>query len=218
MKLFKSYFILFSLLSITVSCEETDNVPCASNYEASTDDSADDSSSTTPINYTTVAPFYPIDFEAGGFGASWTWTVFENDDNPAVEFVENPSKTGINTSDTVAKITVRSDGAAFAGCESKHGEDIGSFSFDATNKTIKIMVYKSVISDVGLKFPAADGASQPEIKVANTLVDQWEELTFDFSGYIGVFPEVIDQIVFFPDFRERTSDEVIYFDYVVFGE
>ena len=30
------------------------------------------------IIYSTVAPFYPIDFESEGNGAEWTWTVFEN--------------------------------------------------------------------------------------------------------------------------------------------
>ena len=40
----------------------------------------------------------PIDFEAGGFGADWTWTVFENDTNPPLEIVVNPDPSGINTS------------------------------------------------------------------------------------------------------------------------
>jgi len=32
----------------------------------------------------------PIDFETGGYGATWTWTVFENGDNPSLEIVTNP--------------------------------------------------------------------------------------------------------------------------------
>ena len=48
----------------------------------------------------------PVDFEPGGNGASWTWTVFENDSNPALEIVANPNPSGINTSATVAKFTV----------------------------------------------------------------------------------------------------------------
>ena len=31
----------------------------------------------------------PIDFETGGYGAAWTWTVFENGDNPSLEIVTN---------------------------------------------------------------------------------------------------------------------------------
>ena len=52
--------------------------------------------------------------------------------------------------------------------------------------------------------------------MSNTLINQWEELTFDFSSRIGVYPIVKDQIVIFPDFDTggRTQDNVIYFDNV----
>ena len=168
---------------------------------------------------TGTAPFNPIDFEAGGNGADWTWTVFENVSNPAVEIVANPNTTG-NTSATVAKITALTGGQPWVGCESTHGEGIGSFSFDASNKIVRIWVYKSVISDVALKFaefaPAGVGAeAQPEVKVANTKINEWEELTFDLSGSIGKgVTGIIDQIIIFPDFDlgGRTSDNVVYFD------
>lgn len=163
----------------------------------------------------------PIDFETGGYGADWTWTVFENEDNPPLEIVANPDMSGVNTSATVAKFTARQAGQPWAGCESQHGSDIGSFSFDETNVTVKIMVWKSVISDVGLKFVEASGEAQPEVKVANTLVNQWEELTFDLSGSIGMgITGIIDQIVVFPDFdlSGRTQDNVIYFDNITFSE
>jgi len=166
-----------------------------------------------------LAQNQPIDFESGGFGATWTWTVFENDDNPPVEVIPNPDMSGINTSATVAKFTARSTGQPFAGCESMHGSDLGTFTLDATNSTVKIMVWKSVISDVGIKFVLPNGDALPEIKVANTLINQWEELTFDFSGRIG-HPATIgqDQIVIFPDFDARTQENVIYFDNITFSE
>ena len=111
----------------------------------------------------------PIDFETGGYGATWTWTVFENSGNPPLEIVTNPNTGGINSSATVAKFTALQAGQPWAGCESLHGADIGSFSFESTNCIIKIMVWKDVISDVGIKFVDATSAAQPEIKVANTL-------------------------------------------------
>ena len=157
-----------------------------------------------------------IDFEAGGYGASLSWNVFENAENAPLEFVANPDGSGINDSSTVAKITARVDGAPWVGTETAHG-DIGPFTLDATNSTIKIMVYKTVISDVGIKFAIANGGAQPEIKVANTLINQWEELTFDFSGKIGLFESIdIDQIIIFPDFASRTQDNVVYFDNIRF--
>jgi len=159
----------------------------------------------------------PIDFESGGFGASWTWTVFENDTNPPLEIIANPDPTG-NNSTTVAKFTALQSGQPFAGCETMHGTDIGSFTFDTSNSIIKIWVWKSVISDVGIKFVDANSAAQPEIKVPNTLINQWEELTFDFSSRIGEFPLVKDQIVIFPDFDARTADNIIYFDNITFSD
>ena len=164
-------------------------------------------------------PNGPIDFETGGYGANWTWTVFENSENPpALEIVSNPNSSGINTSSTVAKFTALSSGAAYAGCESQHGSDIGSFKFDSNNSIVKIMVYKTVISDVGLKFVESDGEAQPEVKVANTKTNEWEELTFNLSGSIGKGKTgIIDQIVIFPDFKDRSSDHIIYFDNISFG-
>ena len=161
----------------------------------------------------------PIDFETGGYGATWTWTVFENDNNPSLEIVTNPNTGGINSSATVAMFTALQAGQPWAGCESLHGADIGSFSFDSTNCIIKIMVWKDVISDVGIKFVDATSAAQPEIKVANTLINQWEELTFDFSSRIEVYPVVKDQIVIFPDFdlTGRTQDNICYFDNISFS-
>ncbi len=72
----------------------------------------------------------PIDFEQGGHGLNWTWTTFENDTNPALEIVPNPDSSSINSSSTVAKFTALQAGEPWAGVESMHGADIGSFSLD----------------------------------------------------------------------------------------
>ncbi len=162
----------------------------------------------------------PIDFETGGNGANWGWTTFENGTNPALEFVNNPSATGINTSTTVAKFTALQAGQPYAGCESANGTSIGTFTLTPANAIVKIMVYKPVVSDVGIKFATGSGASTGEIKVANTLVNQWEELTFDFTSKIGEPSSAgITQIIFFMDFNlaGRSSDNVCYFDNVTFA-
>ncbi|MBI5216570.1 MAG: T9SS type A sorting domain-containing protein [Ignavibacteriae bacterium] len=162
----------------------------------------------------------PVTFEPGGNGGTWTWTVFENSTNPALQVVANPSATGINTSSYVAQFTALQAGQPWAGCESQHTTDLGTFTLDATNCTIKMMVYKSVISDVGIKFATSVGGSDGEIKVANTKINEWEELTFDFSARIGNPASTnIDQIIVFPDFNlgGRTSDNVVYFDNITFS-
>ncbi len=158
----------------------------------------------------------PVDFETGGNGANWSWKTFENDDDPALEIVANPSASGINTSSTVAKFTARATGQPFAGCESLHGADIGEYKIDATNSTITIMVYKTVLSDVGIKLVTATGWSKGELKVANTKVNEWEELSFDFST-VDHENMTYDQIVIFPDFRDRSEETISYFDNFTIG-
>ena len=161
----------------------------------------------------------PVDFETGGNGADWTWTVFENDTNPPLEIIANPDPSGINTSGTVAKFTALELGMPFAGCETMHGSDVGTFTLTPDNAYVSIMVYKTVISDVGFKFATPEGASTGEIKISNTQINEWERLVFDFTGIIGEpSSNGIDQIIVFPDFQDRTSDNIIYFDNIIFGD
>ncbi|MEM9023718.1 MAG: T9SS type A sorting domain-containing protein, partial [Bacteroidota bacterium] len=125
-----------------------------------------------------------------------------------------PDMSGANTSATVAKFTALQTGQPFAGCESQHGADIGTFTVTPATNVIRIMVWKPEISDVGLKLVDVTSFSLGEIKVANTLVNQWEELTFDFSSHDGI---EFDQIVIFPDFNARAATNVCYFDNITFG-
>jgi hypothetical protein len=158
---------------------------------------------------TTIPPSFPIDFETDASGALAPFTVFENVDNPALEIMANPDVSGVNTSATVAKFTARAGGQPHAGTVTPIAT---KFTLDATNSTVKIMVWKSVISNVGIKFEA-NAASTGEILIPNTLVNQWEEISFDFSGKIGEPSSIdIDGIVVFPDFDNRTQENIVYFD------
>lgn len=145
-----------------------------------------------------------IDFEPSGTGADWLWTVSENADNPPLEFVANPNNSGINASAMAAKFTARAAGNPWALCFTDDNEQ---FTFDATNAIVKIMVHKPRISNVGIKF---EGFSSPvEILIPNTLINQWEEITFDFSGVIG---NTYSKLIIIPDFATRTEDQIVYFD------
>ncbi len=149
---------------------------------------------------------HTVNFETPGVGADWVWTVSENADNPPLEFVTNPVIGGINTSTTVAKFTARLAGNPWALCFTS-GD--GAFTFDATNSIVKIMVFKTVISDVGFKVEGIGPATQ--LIVANTLINQWEELTFDFGSVIG---QTYSTLVIIPDFdfTPRSQENIIYFD------
>lgn len=160
----------------------------------------------------------PIDFEPNGFGANWAWTTFENGNNPPLEIVSNPNQSGINISATVCKFTALVNGAPWAGFESVHGQGIGVFNLTSANCQIKMMVYKSVISPVGLKFATPSGASTGEILISNSVVDQWEELTFDFTNVLSAPSSIgIDQIIVFPDFGLRSDNNICYIDNIKFS-
>jgi len=88
-------------------------------------------------NFFLTAQNIPIDFEENGNGADWQWRTFENLNNPPLEIVPNPDSSEYNQSKSVAKFTALRGGQAFAGCESLHGADIGSFTIDANNSIIR---------------------------------------------------------------------------------
>lgn len=159
----------------------------------------------------------PITFEMGEFGLTWNWTVFENVGNPPLEIVTNPDVTGLNTSSTVAKFTALQGGMPYAGVECAHGE-VGTFTLTPANCIVKIMVNKPVISNVGIKFATGSGASTGELLVPNTQINKWEELTFDFTPILGLpSSSGINQVIIFPDFQNRTSTNICYFDNITFG-
>jgi hypothetical protein len=148
---------------------------------------------------------HTVDFEPAGVGANWDWTVAENADNPPLEFIANPVSGGINTSPTVAKFIARQAGQPYA---LFFTDDDGEFTFDATNSLVKIMVYKPAISPVHFKVEGATG-TPTEIVGANTVINQWEEITFDFSGVIG---QTYNRLVIIPDFYARPQENTIYVD------
>ena len=151
-----------------------------------------------------------INFETGGVGAAWTWTVDQNGTNPALQFVANPNTTG-NTSATTAELTTKIAGQPWA---LAYSDGIGNVTFDTTNSLVKMWVRKSVATDVAIKFEIPGGINK-EVKVVNTVTNgDWEELSFDFSSVIG---STYSRIVIIPDFLARTSDNIVYFDQITFN-
>lgn len=153
------------------------------------------------INYETV-------------GQDWSWTLFENGDNaPALySVVANPSVGGINTSANVAKYIVNSNGQPWAGLWSN---DLPDFTFSAENCIVKVMVYKDVISDFTVKFENDNVSVAFEKKVSNTVTNQWQELTFDFTNQIGLS---VSRLVIIPDFpATRTAGSTNYWDNISFN-
>ena len=94
-------------------------------------------------------------------------------------------------------------------------DDIGEFTFDETNAIVRVMVWKPVISNFGVKFEGASPAI--EKLIPNTVTGAWEELTYDFSDQIG---NTFNRLVFLPDFGPdaRTQDNTLYIDNLTFDQ
>ena len=152
-----------------------------------------------------------IDFEPEGVGTDWNWTVDANGSNAPLEFVSNPNNNGINSSNNSAKFTASPNGEPWALAYT----DASPITFSESNSLVRMMVLKTVVSTVAIKFEDSTNPSFfKQIEVANTEIDgDWEELTFDFSTVIG---NSYDRMVIIPDFLTRSQPNVIYFDQISF--
>jgi len=164
-------------------------------------------SATTGISYNGVAT---IDYET--IGQNWTWILFGNGDNSSSLYsvVANPNPSSINSSANCAKYTVNAGAMSWAGL---YSDNIGSITFTADNSKVKVMVYKSYISNFDLKLE--NGSTNFEMIVPNTLINQWEELTFDLTGHIG---QTITRLTLIPDnSSDRSAQRVSYWDNISFN-
>jgi len=164
-------------------------------------------STTTGISYNGVAT---IDYDS--IGQNWTWVLFGNGDNASSLYsvVPNPNPTGINSSANCAKYTVNAGAMSWAGL---YSDNIGSITFTADNCKVKVMVYKSYISNFDLKLE--NGGTNFEMLVPNTLINQWEELTFDLTSHIG---QTFTRLTLIPDnSTDRSVQRVSYWDNISFN-
>ncbi len=154
-----------------------------------------------------------VNFET--VGNNWTWSGFEF--APVWSITANPATTGINASTNAAKIVVNPGDKPWAGVECAKG-DFGPLTLSASSKIIKIMVYKDVISPVGIKLITSTNGSKGELKVSNTKINEWEELIFDFTSQID--PGMIyTAVAIFPDFpADRTAGSTTYIDNIVYEQ
>ncbi len=149
------------------------------------------------------------------------WLVFANGAAPAaddVTVVENPDTTGINETEMALRFVVNADADPWVGMVdnfSYAGDN--ALAITEENHIFTMMVYKTEISNVGLKLEReTGGGDNVEIVLPNTLVDQWEVMNFDFSDAIG---KTFEALTIFPDFPDiRTDSTVVYLDNISFGE
>ncbi|WP_310559489.1 T9SS type A sorting domain-containing protein [Flavobacterium sp.] len=106
-------------------------------------------------------------------------------DLSTITVINNPHKTGINTSNKVCNLFRDKDGIPDSGFWS-----IKSINL-TTNKFIHVKVFKPRISPV--KFKVEDGAAGI-LEIASispqTKINQWEDLVFDFSNLTGSYTKI----------------------------
>ncbi|MEW6998685.1 carbohydrate binding domain-containing protein [Colwelliaceae bacterium BS250] len=167
-------------------------------------DSGDGATTTTTMG---------VDFE----GPQLTWTSF---DTAKVQYVANPEPTSlINDSNSVALFDIIQADGEWIGAKT---EGIDNFALDLSNCTVKLDVYKDTMSEVHVKFEKFNGdgwGSAGTKSASNTLVDQWETLTFNFCDMID-HPENDDigGLAIFPDKTgARSQDTLNYVDNIMFS-
>jgi hypothetical protein len=122
--------------------------------------------------------------------------------------VDNPDVSGNNTSTKVVKFTRAFDGNPWAGFWATLNDSIDV----TTNKYLHVKVWKPRISPLHFKLQGGpNGDSEIPSMYAQTVVNGWEDIVFDFSAKTGKYK----LIVFMPDFEDPvtlTEDFVMYFD------
>ena len=159
---------------------------------------------------------FPITFETGDLS---TWTQFSNGPEPGdpanFTIVDNPDKTGINTSDKCVKFIVVDDAAQWAGAFS-NADYTEDYTITEENHLLEMMVYKDKISRTCLKVEGDPGGAK-EIFAENTVTGEWELLVFDATDQIG---KTHTLVVFMPDFpaEARTEGGTNYVDNIGWHE
>ena len=113
--------------------------------------------------------------------------------------IENPAKSGINTSDSVLKVEQESGTEGWTGIKTDLADNIDFSSM----KAFKMKVYTAapVGTTVRLKFEKdGDGNTFIELDAVTTKQNAWEELTFDFTSK-NPASNTYGLMAIFPDFR-----------------
>lgn len=140
--------------------------------------------------------------------ADTSWKAFDNFHisfpDSGLSVVLNPWANDINGSDSVLQFIVAADAYRWTGAFI----DLDKFGllmeFTEEAHTLALMVYKPVVSPVGLKVEEnLTDEDVVSLYTTNALTDDWELLEFDFTGAIGKYWQ---RLTFFPHFPEEGDE------------
>lgn len=145
----------------------------------------------------------PLDFQNNGAGY-----MFGDFGGAAAEVIDNPDASGVNTSSKVASLTKNAGSEEWAGVFI----DVDNPIDFSGGQTMKLKVWSPIAgATILLKLENPENPNDNiEIPATTSGADQWEELTYDFSG-IEAFPN-IKRIVIFGNFGTAGTGETYYFD------
>ena len=160
-------------------------------------------SETITIDEATDPVTLPVTFES--FTVNYAFTNFGG---VVSSVIDNPDKSGINTSDRVGQY-VKEDGAeTWGGSYLTLGSPI-DFS---SNKIFKVKVWSPKADAlVKLKVENLDNPDLAfEVDATTTVSNEWQELEFDFAGID--MANTYQKVVIFPDFGNLGDNSIYYFD------
>jgi len=155
----------------------------------------------------------PETFEAAESDTAWHF--FGNGDDLPENFIRNDNLVfnGINESEYCIEFNVVETAQTWVGAWT---DKYGPITITEDKYMMEMMVMKDVLTNCGLKLEKEidDPAFVLEIKVPNTVIDEWELITFDMSDAIGY---TFTRLVFFPDFPDaRETGSMCYIDNIGF--
>ena len=147
------------------------------------------------------------DFENGGI---LTWT---GSNGASFEIADNPSKTGINKTDKVGKVTASGAQWEFTWSTAFGGEEIDFVNFSEEGYIVRVDVYSpKANSPVYLKFEGVDVPSVEITNVTTTKANEWETLEFDYETYGMADGAYKNFVILFDAGVTTEGGEVFYFD------
>ena len=123
----------------------------------------------------------PFDFESDIVTAD-----FFNFDGGTATVIPNPQTGGINTSATVAQL-VRNGGTIWAGSKIFLENNLDL----STDGTFNMKVFSNAPIGTFVKFKLEGPGTPVEIDIPTTTTGEWEEITWDFTGFPGTYNCVV---------------------------
>ena len=145
---------------------------------------------------------------------STEWRYFPNDDSGDFELVDNPAPDGVNPSAKVGKAVEKASGAQ--PWQGMYTDLFAPIRF-SDNKLVKMMVWSPQVATITMKLenPANPNApaSSGDNTVPNTVANQWEQLTWDFSASPNPIPDDGEyrRITLIWDINNLPANDVVYY-------